>query len=239
MQNNLVINGFSTYAKYRAPSDEIRLSEKSAEWMAQHVRLSYYSFQYSKCDDLLCCKPRRSPIEQLLGGQTFLPSPRIFTHKEGKVVLADPFNLPKDYHFANLSETLMYPVSQFIPFDLYNPKVNKNLSNLRCPFCVEQYFGTIAAMKRHRVGFHKYQRYKGDNPPVQLDIQQANLVGAVRILERLGPECRILYEDGREEWHQPPPSHPLLVKYLELNPTELESIYMIPPGRISRYGLIL
>ena len=133
----------------------------------------------------------------------------------------------------------MYLVSQFIPFDLYNPKVNTNLSNLRCPFCVEQYFGTIAAMKRHRVGCHKYQRYKRDNPRVQLDIQQANLVGAVRILERLGPECRILYEDGREEWHQPPPSHPLLVKYLELNPTELESIYMIPPGRISRYGLIV
>ena len=120
--------------------------------MANHVRLSYYGFQYS-CNDFLCCKPRRSPIEQLLGRHTFLPSPRIFTHKGGKVVLADPFKLPKNYHFANLAETLLYPVSQFIPFDMYNPKVNEKLSSLRCPFCVEQYFGTVAAMKRHRVGW--------------------------------------------------------------------------------------
>ena len=179
--------------------------------MAKHVRLSYYSFQYSKCEDLLCCKPRRSPIEQLLGGHTFLPSPRIFTHKDGKVVLANPFELPDSYHFANLAETVMYPVSQFIPFDMYNPKVNDKLSELRCPFCVEQYFGTVAAMKRHRIRCHKYLRYKGDIPPIELDIEQANLQGAVRILEKLGP--RILYDDGREEWHKPRPSHPILIEY--------------------------
>ena len=55
-------------------------------------------------------------------------------------------------------------------------------------------------------------------------------------MERWCPECRILYEDGREEWHQLPPSHPLLIQYLELNPTELESIYMIPPGRFFHEG---
>ena len=65
----------------------------------------------------------------------FLPSPRIFTYKENKVVLADPFNLPKSYHFATLAEVLIYPVDQFIPVDFYNPKVNKKLLKLRCPFC--------------------------------------------------------------------------------------------------------
>ena len=150
-------------------------------------------------------------------------------------MLADPHNLPSNYHFATLSETLMYPVNQFIPFDMYNPKVNKNLLKLRCPFCVEQYFGTIASMKRHRIGCHRSMRYKGDIAPIELDVQQANLIGAVRILEQLGPEYRIEYEDGREEWHKAPPSHKLVTDYMAIKPTELESIYMIPPGRVNLF----
>ena len=69
--NQLVINDFPTFSNYRGPSDDVHFPMKSAEWMANHIRLSYYGFQYSKCDDFLSCKPRLSLIEQLLEATYF------------------------------------------------------------------------------------------------------------------------------------------------------------------------
>ena len=177
----LVISEYATYARYRDPSSSPTFPKLTEDWLARHCRFSYYCFQHSKCDDLSCCLPRRSPIEQLLSGQTFLPAPRIFIHNKTKIGLADPMKLPKSYHFATLSEYFMYPVDQFLPMDMYNPKVNKRLKELRCPFCPEQYFGTVAAMKRHRIGCHKGMRYRGDIAPIETDILAENMVGAVSI----------------------------------------------------------
>ena len=121
----------------------------------------------------------------------------------------------------------MLPVSQFIPFDLYNPKVNKKIQELRCPFCPQQYFGTVAAMKRHRVGCHRYRRFKGDIPPTELDIINSQMVDAVKIEGHRGAEYLIVYADGRKEWHVAPPTHPLVTEFKSQKPPSVNEICLI------------
>ena len=141
-------------------------------------------------------------------------SPRVFVHNEtGDIQLADPHNLPKEFHFATLSEITTLPITQKFPFDFYNPKVNSSLKELKCKFC-SRTVGTKAQMLRHRRGMHKYQRASMDDSyPIELDLETVQMENAIRVVAKRGLEYLVEFPDDIE-WVACSSNHRLVLDFL-------------------------
>ena len=46
-------------------------SKVGADWLETHVYISKYCLQIAKCNDLECCKPARTNVQEVLGGKFF------------------------------------------------------------------------------------------------------------------------------------------------------------------------
>ena len=210
--SELSINGYPVEAEAIHPSKSSPAAKVySEEYKMKHCERSYYQFTHTKCDDRSCCKKMRSPIRQLIPGK-FIPAPRIFTHADAELKLADPRNLPKKWHYTTLNEALALPVKQHIPPDFYNPKLLDKIKNLQCPIC-GSYHESKAAVGRHRRAVHKDVR-AGDLPmPTAMEVEELGLETAELIIDQRGHLYLVLFEDGDAEWLPVQPNHKLLMDF--------------------------
>ena len=67
--------------------DRETIPEVPEGWKTKHMLRSRYFVMIRKCNDSSCCKPKRSPLRNILP-TGFLPSPRVYEHNtEGRLVL--------------------------------------------------------------------------------------------------------------------------------------------------------
>ena len=70
-----MIDDFPVTCWYRSPEEvAAKVKPLTSVWIENHCLISKYCLQMTKCDDVLCCKPFRSNIRELLG-QKFIPGP--------------------------------------------------------------------------------------------------------------------------------------------------------------------
>lgn len=111
------------HAVFKEPENIRNISENIPDidhkWFVNHVKISRYSLQISKCmANHFCttCKPIRSPIFKLLKGR-FIPPPYALIRDEiGHMFVADHQNVP---------------ANAFMPKLLYRLAVRQKIENLR------------------------------------------------------------------------------------------------------------
>ena len=76
----MTIDDYEVSAKWVDPSDDSKVyhdfrdSKIGKNWLATHVYMSKYCLQIAKCNNIECCQPMRSNVQEVLGGK-FLPAP--------------------------------------------------------------------------------------------------------------------------------------------------------------------
>ena len=76
----MTTDGFEVSAKWVDPSDDSKAyhdfkdSKISKNWLQTHGYISKYCLQIAKCNNIECCQPMRSNVQEVLGGK-FLPAP--------------------------------------------------------------------------------------------------------------------------------------------------------------------
>ena len=65
---------------------DFRDSKIGRNWLETHVYISKYCLQIEKCNNIECCQPMRSNVQEVLGGK-FLPAPLALS---GGPYLIDP-----------------------------------------------------------------------------------------------------------------------------------------------------
>ena len=53
---------------------DFRDSKIGKNWLETHVYISKYCLQIAKCNNIECCQPMRSNVQEVVGGK-FLPAP--------------------------------------------------------------------------------------------------------------------------------------------------------------------
>ena len=174
------------------PDDRLVIPEIPESWKVAHMQRSRYLVMYSKCDEVDCCKPFRSPIKKHLPSG-FLPAARVFTRSpQGDLILCKPENVDKSVKFASLSNILAQPIELRLPIDTYNRKVT--LSLCKCPFC-DLALCSPAEVRRHRRALHFRQRAQNveenDNSISVLD-------KIIEIIDENDEEYLCVMEDSEE-----------------------------------------
>jgi len=144
-----VIDNHPVVATYIEPEASRPIPKEMSEtWKSIHLRASKYLLQIVKCDDINCCKPRRSTISNVLPNR-FLPAPARFDKNENGVFLASIDN--DSAHFGTLSTRSL--LSSFIPIDLpfdrFCPSVQDSLHERICNKC-NIYHCSEKALEQHR-----------------------------------------------------------------------------------------
>ena len=144
-----VIDKEPVIAEYIEP-EEVCPSPRlmSEQWKSVHIRASQYLLQIVKCNDIQCCKPRRSTISNVLPNR-FIPSPVKYGKNEQGVFMASIDN--DSAHYGSLSDRAL--LSSFIPvdmlFDRYCPSVQDNLHKRTCGRC-SIYHCSASALTLHK-----------------------------------------------------------------------------------------
>ena len=139
------IDEFPVSARWVDPSDDSAAYKNStdakigANWLENHAYISKYCLQLAKCNDIKCCSPLRTPIQEVLGGK-FLPTPLAFT---AGPVLVDPAKKSEKTRIRGLFESQalqkMRPSNHkstaMLPYDFYCPSVEIDNEEYVCSFC--------------------------------------------------------------------------------------------------------
>ena len=140
-----IIDDYSVSARWIDCSDD-RKKYKSytdtklgAYWLENHVYISKYCLQIAKCTNIDCCKPLRTNVQEVLGGQ-FLPPP--LTLQSGPS-LVDPGKKSEKDRFCGFYKSLvlknmrptLYKNCGKLPFDLYCPSAKIDDPNYCCAYC--------------------------------------------------------------------------------------------------------
>ena len=105
--SKMTIDDFEVSAKSLDPSDDskayhdFRDSKIGKNWLETHVYISKYCLQIEKCNNIECCQPMRSNVQEVLGGK-FLPAPLALS---GGPYLIDPSKKDETKDFRILSES--------------------------------------------------------------------------------------------------------------------------------------
>ena len=90
--SKMIIDDYEVSAKWGNPSDDskayhdFRDSKIGKKWLETSVYISKYCQQIAKCNNIECCQPMRSNVQEVLGGK-FLPAPLALS---GGPYLIDP-----------------------------------------------------------------------------------------------------------------------------------------------------
>ncbi|KAF9823760.1 hypothetical protein SFRURICE_017323 [Spodoptera frugiperda] len=109
-----------------------------------------------KCDDQMCCSPRRSDLHMILHDR-FLPPPYPITQIEGHLTIPDF----KEHDGKSFAPFLIrqcvpiQPLNAFIstPYDLYCPSVRNDLEKRCCSSC-GIYYASVTRAAEHRRAAH-------------------------------------------------------------------------------------
>ena len=72
-------------------------SKVGADWLETHVYIPKYCLQIAKYNDLGCCKPARTNVQEVLGGK-FLPAPLALTGGPSPKAYKQCVKLPYDLY---------------------------------------------------------------------------------------------------------------------------------------------
>ena len=75
MWSEIVIDGYHISDKWVNPSDESKVyhcftdSKTGADWLEPDFFISKYCLQIAKCNNLVCCQPMRTNVQEILHGK--------------------------------------------------------------------------------------------------------------------------------------------------------------------------
>ncbi|GBC47991.2 uncharacterized protein LOC106141435 [Rhizophagus irregularis DAOM 181602=DAOM 197198] len=115
------------------------------QWIENHTKICQYSLDIKKCEDSLCCLPKRCEEAAILLAENngFLP----------------PVTKGKDGHYLNPLHILEYFNKLKIPgYDTHCPSISSDTYNrLCCPIC-NAYFPTLSIVSLHKKIQHPKRR---------------------------------------------------------------------------------
>lgn len=219
-----VIDGYQVEATYVCEDDleqfKENLVKKNAAWLDKHVNFGQYLLQITKCDDLECCKPKRSCLFKFLNnGRLPSPLPLINVGQKLDVIPTSECSKIKIDQFASLFVALSAKSNNCDLFDAYCPSVQSKLVARTCSRC-GKYFSTIQFLKEHQKLHkteekekkvqekeHKIQekqkkmQEKGKkSEPQTFQRLRPKRIAAVRAAEALAIICYDLNQEDAE-WH--------------------------------------
>ena len=190
--------------EYKLKAD---LTAADWEFLGDHAKFSRHSLQISKCFDVSCCKPPRSPVFRLLKSR-FIPPPYALVRDVfGDIKLADPDQPEQGCFFPDLTFRLGFRCgADNLHNDTYNGELTQSeLKSLICKVCGKQ-FGNKTQVKLHKRHTHKNTRSQGRDENILDDEKQLDLgpdidtKGLVEVIAEGDGEYLCVFEDGHCEW---------------------------------------
>ncbi len=167
--NSVIVNAHPIVAEYIDPltsglNDELHLNVADQNWFSEHVRTSQYFLQIVKCNNLSCCTAPRSSYFSIVPSQFFPgPVPLYQTLESGLRATErsnfEKHSFPSLFLSLNLSrELLTRSTRRFksLPYDLYNPSVQSQLTERICKHC-SLYFASKVMLNTH-MRIHKNEK---------------------------------------------------------------------------------
>ncbi|KAF9791364.1 hypothetical protein SFRURICE_014076 [Spodoptera frugiperda] len=136
---------------------KLKLKEKQrARANTREAKRHVVTVPVVKCDDQMCCSPRRSDLHMILHDR-FLPPPYPITQIEGHLTIPDF----KEHDGKSFAPFLIrqcvpiQPLNAFIstPYDLYCPSVRNDLEKRCCSSC-GIYYASVTRAAEHRRAAH-------------------------------------------------------------------------------------
>lgn len=157
-----VIDQYPTVARFVSESNQYTPIIKDASWWHKHITFGQYMLQIVKCDDLSCCKKRRSALFNVLKNG-FIPPPLPLDNSNGLSIPAMEISVLKIKQFAPLFLNIVIngqikPTNNAINklvFDQFCPSVQSKISSRTCDTC-GKYFSCLKYLKTHEK-LHKKQ----------------------------------------------------------------------------------
>lgn len=136
--------------------DKTQLLQKSAIWMAEHVRSSQYMLQIVKCTNRSCCPEFRSAYQHYIQ-RRFLPAPVPLCYTPSLTVANQDHT--SFMRFATLFQNLACFEQEGRPYDYFCPSVATKLKERTCLDC-GIYFASGVLLKKHNAVHRKKRQGK-------------------------------------------------------------------------------
>ena len=128
----MTIDDYEVSAKWVDPSDDSKVyhdfrdSKIGKNWLETHVYMSKYCLQIAKCNNIECCQPMRSNVQEVLGGKVLTST---FSSLSGGPYLIDPCKKDETQKISGFYQSLAlqhlrpkgYEKCMKLPYDLYCP----------------------------------------------------------------------------------------------------------------------
>ena len=231
--NNLKIDGFTHYSEYLEPMTEEQVTRRDEEFITvnvekykstSHYNASSYFIQFKQCLDVdkcdFCTKTEYTSPIQKINLRIFLPLPLVFIINAEEIKIADPVNLPKKCHFAEISIILALNVAlpKEMTMDYFNQQFmdKSKLLDRICPFCGLQ-CSSKASVLRHRKYYHYRQRASKDVwDDIDLEVkhlQRLKIQKILKVIHHDGDQYLVQFNDDTFEYMVSSNDNDLVIDY--------------------------
>lgn len=197
-----IIDGYETVAHFTEDdgSDfKDNLIQKDSAWIDRHVTFGQYLLQISKCDDIECCRPKRSCLHKILSNGRLPPPIPLSNDGPNVRIPDDTCSSLRTEQFAPLFVNLAFKYDGKC-FDQFCPSVQTKIESRTCETC-NKYFSSLQYLNNHKSLHKNKKNVKSQaHPGKQLPKVRPKRIAAIRASEALAIMC---YDLGMEdaEWH--------------------------------------
>ena len=167
----MTIDDYEVSAKWVDPSDDSKVyhdfrdSKIGKNWLETHVYMSKYCLQIAKCNNIECCQPMRSNVQEVLGGKVLTST---FSSLSGGPYLIDPCKKDETQKISGFYQSLAlqhlrpkgYEKCMKLPHDLYCPSMEANNADYVCPYILCKKICTTKELLLYHLKATQHHAYK-------------------------------------------------------------------------------